>query len=445
MVNIARRFPVTVTLLAVTVAFFLLEHALGGGQDRFAHLRLGALAPVRVAHDGEYFRLFMPMFLHGGLVHLLFNGFALLQLGALVEVFWGGRRLLLYYVVCGLGSSLTSAAFNTTVDYSLGASGAILGLAGLILGTSWYGRAPVRDQLLDLVGRQLLYGVLLTFGLGLGLWLIVPLVDNWGHLGGLATGFLIAAAVPDPTHEDLRRSWAASAAALAALAASVGWMAAEGGRAVEPEGEVQLARSIAARISEGSHPPRTVGSRTAHMVVTFIDAGAPDEGLETLSRAVGRMQEPAELQWTLAYLASFEEELTEPSEAIALHRAILVASEGWVVVEPDSADAHNTLAWHLVQGPDETRDAERAVGIARQSLDRIPPSDDYRRSMVLDTLAEALFQTGDLEAAEQAQSEAVGLANEAPVSLFQQVGLAPRLPLQEMNERLDRIRSASSG
>ena len=100
-------------LLALTAVFFAIEHLLGGGMEVLVHLRLGALRADRVAEHNEYFRLLMPLFLHHGLIHLLFNGFALLQLGALVEHFWGSRRLLAYYVVCGLGASLVSAVLNT--------------------------------------------------------------------------------------------------------------------------------------------------------------------------------------------------------------------------------------------------------------------------------------------------------------------------------------------
>ncbi|HHO53598.1 MAG TPA: rhomboid family intramembrane serine protease, partial [Deltaproteobacteria bacterium] len=200
--DVARRFPVTLGIAALTLIAFGVERSSGGATDVLTHLRFGALRTDRLVEHGEYYRLLMPLLLHHGWIHLLLNGFAFLQLGALVEALWGGRRLLLFYVICGLAASLTSATLNgVTMPASVGASGAILGLAGLILGTTWYGRAPIRGWLLDLVGQRLLYSVLLTFAIGLGLWLILPLVDNWAHIGGFVCGLLLAAATPDPSEE----------------------------------------------------------------------------------------------------------------------------------------------------------------------------------------------------------------------------------------------------
>lgn len=439
MLNIARRFPVTMALLATTVGVFLLQHWLGGGMDRMAHLRLGALSAERVSEHGEYFRLIMPWFIHAGLVHLVLNGFALLQLGALVEVFWGGRRLLVYYALCGLVASLASALFNDA-PYAVGASGAILGLAGLILGTSWYGASPVKDQLRELVGRQLLYGVLLTFALGFGLLLVLPVVDNWAHVGGFVAGLLIAGAVPDPTKEDVRHSLSAAGAALAGIISAFVWMGMEGGRALEPEGMVELARANAARVSSGrsANSPALI----ADMTLAFIRAGAEEEGLATLERALGRMTEPSEPAWVLMTFLALEDEVESPAVNRAYHLALRQTAERWVALAPDDPSALNAAAWELVQGPEEGRDPERAITLARRSLQRIPADDDMLRAMVLDTLAEAQLQTGNAVGAEATQAEAVELALAQAPTIWQRLGLAGSLPLEEMTARLERIRAA---
>lgn len=180
--DLARRFPGTLGLAAVTLGMFLLEHVFGGGTDLHAQVRLGALRVDRLVEHRELWRLVLPMFLHHGAIHLVLNGLALLQLGPLVESLWGTRRMVAFYVFCGIASALASAEFTADgYSGSVGASGAIMGLAGLLLGTTWFGEENVRVFLVDLLGRRLLNAVVLTFAIGIGLVWVMPIVDNWGH------------------------------------------------------------------------------------------------------------------------------------------------------------------------------------------------------------------------------------------------------------------------
>ncbi|UOQ71929.1 rhomboid family intramembrane serine protease [Hymenobacter cellulosilyticus] len=133
-------------------------------------------------------RLLTSCFLHGGLTHLLLNSLALLFLGRLTEFLIGPLRLLLIYLLSGVGGSLTSAWWHTLGVNSVGASGAIFGLYGLLLALALTGAVPL--------SRQQRYGLF---------WLILLLVpsqlqaglegsgptDNAAHLGGLLTGSLL--------------------------------------------------------------------------------------------------------------------------------------------------------------------------------------------------------------------------------------------------------------
>ncbi len=96
--------------------------------------------------DSPYFRLWQPityMFLHGGLMHIFFNMFALWMFGRILEHVWGPKRFLIYYMVCGLGAALTQEVvqwitYLVATDYdtlrilyfapTIGASGAIYGI-----------------------------------------------------------------------------------------------------------------------------------------------------------------------------------------------------------------------------------------------------------------------------------------------------------------------------
>lgn len=135
---------------------------------------------------GEYWRLFTAMFLHSGELHFFSNFYSLLALGVLVEGYFGHLRFLGIYLLGGLFGSLASYAF--TAAPSVGASGAIFALVGAL--TLYFLRYHENfgDQ-----GRNLLINMLLALGLNLGFGLTVPYIDNWGHIGGLLGGLLIAA------------------------------------------------------------------------------------------------------------------------------------------------------------------------------------------------------------------------------------------------------------
>ena len=108
---------------------FVVETALGGSTQTDVLVRLGAKVTPLVA-AGEYWRLFTSMFLHIGVAHLFFNGYALLVVGTELERLLGWGRFLAIYLLSGLLGSLASYAFSANL--SAGASGAIFGLIGAL-------------------------------------------------------------------------------------------------------------------------------------------------------------------------------------------------------------------------------------------------------------------------------------------------------------------------
>jgi len=131
--------------------------------------------------DGEWYRLVTAAFLHGGLLHLLFNMYALFVFGPTLENALGRLRFGLVYLLSALGGSAASYAFNAPNQVSVGASGAIFGLLGATL----------------VVSKKLRYdvsalGVLIAINLALGF--VIPRIDWRAHVGGLAVGLLIGAA-----------------------------------------------------------------------------------------------------------------------------------------------------------------------------------------------------------------------------------------------------------
>jgi rhomboid protease GluP len=142
--------------------------------------RLGASYGPAIFYGNEWWRLITAMFLHGGLIHIGFNMMALMQLGPPLEELYGSARYFFLYVVTGAFGFLVSAASG---HFSIGASGALLGLVGLMLAvTSKRGGTYMRELRSRLISSVAILFVLGFAGVG---------IDNWAHGGGLAAGFLL--------------------------------------------------------------------------------------------------------------------------------------------------------------------------------------------------------------------------------------------------------------
>ncbi len=182
--------PVIVTpLLAVAcIAMFVPEvyaaRSLGNPSIQVL-LALGANNGERVAFHHEAWRLFSCMFLHGGVLHLLMNVWCLLAVGPIVERFFGRFAFAALYLLAGLGGSIASLWYHPVIT-SVGASGAVFGLFGGLLGFLAVRRKEVPASVLRPMGSR----VLVLIGISIFLGMIRPGIDNAAHLGGLATGFL---------------------------------------------------------------------------------------------------------------------------------------------------------------------------------------------------------------------------------------------------------------
>ncbi|WP_310396424.1 rhomboid family intramembrane serine protease [Hymenobacter sp.] len=136
---------------------------------------------------GQPWRLLTCLFIHAGLSHLLLNMFSLWLLGLLVEDRVGARRLLLVYLACGVGGGLASLFWHADGINSVGASGAIFGLYGLLLAL-----LVGKKLVLDKSDRRAMLGLVLYLVLSNLLSGLSGNIDNAAHLGGLLTGLLVA-------------------------------------------------------------------------------------------------------------------------------------------------------------------------------------------------------------------------------------------------------------
>ncbi len=176
---------VTVSLIIINIIVFILMYVLGNGSNDAATLiKFGAFQKELIL-EGEYFRLITSAFLHIGMLHLLFNCYALYIIGRQLESFLGKIKFLTIYLVSALTGSLLSMLFPVSI--SAGASGAIFGLLGSMLYFGYnyrvYLGTVLKSQIIPLIIINLLFGF------------IVSGVNNAAHIGGLIGGVLITMAL----------------------------------------------------------------------------------------------------------------------------------------------------------------------------------------------------------------------------------------------------------
>ncbi len=179
-VELPNRKPiVTNILLVVTILIYLLQLLTDYtiGYDLPAAL---GMKSNELIISGQYWRLFTPMFLHGSIIHLGFNMYALNILGRRVERFFGPYRFLGLYLLAGITGNIFSFLF--TVSPSLGSSTAVFGLLGAE-GIFIYQHQKLFGDQSRTALRQIIQVAAINLLIGLS-----PGIDNWGHVGGLIGG-----------------------------------------------------------------------------------------------------------------------------------------------------------------------------------------------------------------------------------------------------------------
>lgn len=169
-------------LIIVNIIFYLVPILLNQYSDVIREFCIHGPS-VRA---GEYYRLLSGLFLHGNIMHLLFNCYALYVIGSQIENVLGRVKFVIIYFFSGVMGAFFSMIFGGGVA-SIGASGAIFGLMGALVCFGYYYRVylgnVVKTQILPLIGLNLLIGFL------------SPGIDNFAHIGGLIGGVLVTRAL----------------------------------------------------------------------------------------------------------------------------------------------------------------------------------------------------------------------------------------------------------
>ena len=217
--------------------------------------------------SGEWWRLLTNVFVHGGIIHIAFNMWCLWNLGALAESLYGRWTYATIYLICGVGASLASAAWHPYTP-SVGASGAIFGLAGALLAAFKLGEFSVPRSALSGTLRSL--GAFVVYNLIFGF--AIPGIDNAAHIGGLITGLIVGALVAliTPQQQQAPRRAVIFVAVLIALAGGAMQVAHHYGLPLRL-GRVPLARSTTVEGKDG-------------VISTFVDAGGISSTLPPLAK-----------------------------------------------------------------------------------------------------------------------------------------------------------------
>jgi membrane associated rhomboid family serine protease len=176
--RVTREGAVTMSIIGVCAALFVSVSLLG----MFGGLLRWGMQPLAIAIDDEWFRLVSSVFLHSGWLHIGFNMYVLFLLGPPLERVLGHGRFTTLFLVSGIGGSIASYAFSPVGTLSVGASGAIFGLMA-----AWI-----------VVGRRLnrdTSQVVILLGINVALGFVLSGIDWRAHLGGAATGALVALAL----------------------------------------------------------------------------------------------------------------------------------------------------------------------------------------------------------------------------------------------------------
>jgi len=289
---------VTQAIFGINVAVFVAMSLAVGvtvlGSQAWLQLsvRLGAnYGPYTLS--GQWWRLLACVFIHGGLLHIAFNMWCLWNLGRLAESVYGHWTFAAVYLIAGLGASFASLIWHDSNPVpSVGASGAIFGIAGALIASFYLGefslpRAAISGMLRSVttfVAYNLFFGA------------VVAGIDNAAHVGGLLMGLLLGALIAKfaPGHDDfLRRIAVLLVGALLVVGGVMGL--------------------------QHSHAYMLHGQNG----VALLGQGKTDEGIAELQKSVRLRPDfaPAHAALAQAYVAKhdFENAATEMRRVIALN------------------------------------------------------------------------------------------------------------------------------
>lgn len=143
--------------------------------------KLGGLVNIALLNN-QFYRFITCMFLHGGVVHIFFNMYALYAIGPVVENVYGTKNFLIIYFISGLTASILNSF--TLNGLAIGASGAIFGVLGAVLIFAYNAKGKM--------GKGLLYNIIAVIFINIIIGVSIPNIDNKAHIIGLVSGIVVS-------------------------------------------------------------------------------------------------------------------------------------------------------------------------------------------------------------------------------------------------------------
>lgn len=188
-----KKEPATAVIIILNLLVFLVVEITGGSQNVEHMVQCGAAYTPYILENGEWYRIFTCMFLHFGMAHLANNMLVLFVLGGRLERAVGKIKFLLIYMLGGVAGNICSMVLDMkSFDFavSAGASGAVFAVMGAMI----YVLVRRKGRVEDITARQIV--IMAAFSLYFGF--TSSGVDNAAHVGGIFSGFVLAAILYHP-------------------------------------------------------------------------------------------------------------------------------------------------------------------------------------------------------------------------------------------------------
>ena len=190
--------PGTYILLGINVAVFCYMVFRGvspSSPTPYQLIYFGATSPERILH-GQWYRLLTATFVHVGLLHIATNMWCLWNLGLLGEPLLGPIGLIAVYVITGIAGNLlglfSSVLFHSYDSVGAGASGAVFGIAGILIVLLSNKKLPIPAFELNRLRRSVIQFAVLNLIIGIGAnFTSLVNIDNRAHIGGFLSGLAL--------------------------------------------------------------------------------------------------------------------------------------------------------------------------------------------------------------------------------------------------------------
>ncbi len=176
---------VTMSIIAINIILYIITAIMSKNIldiNAYVLLYMGGNYGALVSH-GQVWRLLTCAFLHGGIIHIFCNMYALYALGPQIEILFGRVKYIIIYFLSAIGGSLLSYKFSPS-SLSIGASGAIFGLFGAMVVFVLKYKDRIPKKVLNNLFGVIILNLLIGFNL--------QGIDNFAHIGGLLVGALVA-------------------------------------------------------------------------------------------------------------------------------------------------------------------------------------------------------------------------------------------------------------